>query len=147
MKKLLFISFLLAGFVSAIGQSTSEFAGDADKAFGVMKNGAFKNGYQYLIKYGPTKQAAVSVEPNTSYLIFFVYDNTNHPATDFKAHLMTPDSALMKKYTVKPFDRAQIGVARGAQLQFKTPLFKTGATKPVRLEANPDAIIYVFYKK
>jgi hypothetical protein len=87
------------------------------------------------------------VTPNTSYLIFFVYDNSTHPATDFKAHLMTPDSALMKKYTVRPFDRAQIGVARGAQLEFRTPAFTSGATKPVRLEANPPAYIYVYYKK
>jgi hypothetical protein len=147
MKKLLLLSLLMAGSAAAICQSASAFSADADKAFGLIKNGAFKNGYQYLIKYGPTKEAAVSVKPNTSYLIFFVYDNTNHPATDFKAHLMTPDSALMKKYTVTPFDRAQVGVARAAQLQFSTAQFKTGATKPVKFIAEPQAIIYVFYKK
>jgi hypothetical protein len=147
MKKFILLSFLMAGSAVAICQSASEFSADADKAFGLIKNGAFKNGYQYLIKYGPTKEAAVSVKPNTSYLIFFVYDNTNHPATEFKAHLMTPDSALMKKYTVTPFDRAQVGVARAAQLQFNTPQFKTGATKPVKFVAEPQSMIYVFYKK
>ena len=147
MKKLLLLSFLLAGSASAISQSGTGFSGDAEKAYGLIKNGAFKNGYSYLIKFGSTHQAAISVKPTTSYLIFFVYDNSNHPATDFKAHLMTPDSALMKKYTVRPFDRAQVGVARGAQLEFRTPKFTSGDTKPVKLEANPQANIYVFYKK
>jgi hypothetical protein len=147
MKKFLLLSFLLAGSTFVMCQSESSFPGDADKAFGLIKNGAFKNGYQYMIKFGSTHQAAINVEPNTSYLIFFVYDNSTHPATDFKAHLMTPDSALMKKYTVRPFDRAQVGVARGAQLQFSTLQFTSGTTKPVKLEANPEALIYVFYKK
>lgn len=148
MEKLLFLSFLLAASSYAICQSASNFSGDADKAFGLIKNGAFKNGYKYLIKFDSTNQAAINVSPNTGYLIFFVYDNSNHPATDFKAHLMTPDSALMKKYTVRPYDRAQVGVARGAQMQFRTPAqFTSGETKPVKLEANPQANIYVFYKK
>ena len=146
MKKLLLFSFLLASSAFAICQSAGSFSADAEKAFGSIKNGAFKNGYSYLIKFANTNQGAISVKPNTSYLIFFVYDNTNHPAPDFKAHLMTPDSALMKKYTVRPFDRAQIGVARAAQLEFRTQQFN-GETKPVRLEANPAANIYVFYKK
>jgi hypothetical protein len=58
-----------------------------------------------MIKYDSTNQASINVTPNTSYLIFFVYDNSNHPGTDFKAHLMTPDSALMNKYTVIFYDR------------------------------------------
>jgi hypothetical protein len=147
MKKFLVLFCLLAGSVCAICQSTTNFPGDADKAYGLIRNGAFKNGYSYLIKFANTKQAAISVLPNTSYLIFFVYDNTNHPGTDFKAHLMTPDSALMKKYTVIPFDRAQVGVARAAQLEFRTAQFVSGATKPVKLVANPPSNIYVFYKK
>jgi hypothetical protein len=146
MKKLLFLTVLLAGYVHAICQSGSSYAGDVDKAYGLIRNGAYKNGYKYLIKFASTGQAAIHVKPNTSYLIFFVYDNTNHPVTDFKAHLMTPDSALMKKYTVKPFDRAQIGVARGSQLEFRTPSF-SGDTRPVKLVANPPAYIYVYYKK
>ncbi len=148
MKKFLILSFLLAASSYAICQSTSNFSGDAEKAFGLIKNGAFKNGYKYLIKFDSAQQAAINVTPNTGYLIFFVYDNSNHPATDFKAHLMTPDSALMKKYTVRPWDRAQVGVARGAQLQFHTPAqFTSGDTKPVKLEAKPQANIYVFYRK
>ena len=146
MKKIFLLCFLLASFACAICQTATSFPADADKAFGLIKKGAFKNGYEYLIKFATTPQAAISVKPNTSYLIFFVYDNSDHPAPDFKAHLMTPDSALMKKYTVKPFDRAQVGVARAAQLEFRTPAF-TGETRPVKLVANPPANIYVFYKK
>ena len=146
MKKFLLLSFLLASAACAICQS-SNFSGDADKVFERIRNGAYKNGYKYLIKFANTNQAAVNVKPNTSYLVFFVYDNTNHPAPDFKAHLMTPDSALMKKYTVTPFDRAQVGVARAAQLEFRTPQFTSGDTKPVKFVANPAAYIYVYYKK
>jgi hypothetical protein len=147
MKRFLLLSFLLAGSACAICQSESNFSGDVDKAYGLIRNGAYKNGYKYLIKFASTHQAAISVTPNTGYLIFFVYDNSKHPVTDFEAHLMTPDSALMKKYTVRPFDRAQIGVARGAQLEFRTPQFTSGKTKPVKLKADPQAFIYVYYKK
>jgi hypothetical protein len=148
MKKLLLLIFLLAGSFCAISQSTGGYSGDVDKAYGLIRKGAYKNGYKYLIKFANTNQAAINVEPNTSYLIFFVYDNTNHPKADFQAHLITPDSALMKKYTLKPFDRAQVGVARGEQLEFRTPQkFTTGDTKPLKLVANPKAYIYVYYKK
>lgn len=147
MKKYVLLSLLIAVSAAAICQTASTFPGDSDKAFGLIKNGAFKNGYGYVIKYGPTKGAAISVKPNTSYLVFYVYDNTNHPAPHFKASLMTPDSALQKKYTVRPFDRAQVGVARAAQLEFRTPAFTGNATRPVKFTASPDAIIYVFDKK
>jgi hypothetical protein len=80
MKRFLLLSFLLAGSACAFSQSGSSFSEDADKAFGLIKNGAFKNGYSYLIKFDSTHQAAISVKPTTSYLIFFVYDNSNHPA-------------------------------------------------------------------
>jgi len=147
MKKFLILPFLLAVSTCGISQSGTTFSADAEKAYGLIKNGAFKNGYSYLIKFGSSNMAAINVQPTTSYLIFFVYDNSNHPATDFKAHLMTPDSALMKKYTVRPFDRAQVGVARAAQLEFRTPKFTSDDTKPVKLEAHPQAFIYIFYKK
>jgi hypothetical protein len=148
MKKSLVLVCLLAGSFTGFCQAVGNYAADVEKAYGLIRNGAYKNGYKYLIRFANTNQAAISVKPNTGYLIFFVYDNTNHPAADFQAHLMTPDSALMKKYTLKPFDRAQVGVARGEQLEFRTPeKFKTGDTKPVKLVANPAAYIYVYYKK
>ena len=146
MKKLLILCLLLSGYSMAVGQTGGNFAGDTDKAFGLIKNGAFKNGYNYVITFANTSQAAIFVKPNTGYAIFFVYDNSKHPATDFKVLLMTPDSALQKKYTAKPFDRAQVGVARVQQLTFRTPQF-TGETRPVKLQAKPNATMYVFDKK
>jgi hypothetical protein len=146
MKKLLILCFVLSGFTRAIGQSAGNYAGDVDKAAGLIKNGAYKRGYNYVITFANTNQAAIFVKPNTGYAIFFVYDNTTHPAADFTVSLMTPDSALQKKYTTKPFDRAQVGVARVQQLTFRTPGF-TGDTRPVKMLAKPNATIYVFDKK
>jgi hypothetical protein len=131
--------------VHGFSQSGNSFKHDNDKIFGLIKDEASKQGYKYMIKFATTNQGAINVTPNTGYEIFFVYDNSSHPATSFKAHLMTPDSALMKKYTVKSFDRAQVGVARVEQLEFSTKSF-TGDTRPVRLEAKPAAYIYVFHK-
>jgi hypothetical protein len=147
MKKSLLLFLLMAACARALSQSGNSFADDADRAYGLIREASFKHGYDYLIKFAATNQAAINVTPNTSYVIFFVYDNSNHPAPNFKAHLMTPDSSLMKKYTVRPFDRAQVGVARVAQLEFRTKTFTSGETKPVKLEAVPPAFIYVFYKK
>jgi len=147
MKKFLLLSMILSASVFAIAQTTSNYSGDVDKAFGLIKNAAFKNGYKYLITYSEVNHAAINVEQNTGYLMFFVYDNTKHPHTDFKVSLMTPDSALQKKYTTRPFDRAQVGVARAAQLQFQTQKFPSADTRPVKLEANPKSTIYIFYKK
>jgi hypothetical protein len=147
MKNFLLLSFLMIGSCKAFCQSASDFSGDADKVFQRIRTGVYKNNYQYLIKFAATNEAAINVEPNTSYVIFFVYDNSAYPATDFEAHLMTPDSALMKKYTLKPFDRGQIGVARAEQMEFRTPNFTSGNTRPVKLNANPKAYLYIFYKK
>jgi hypothetical protein len=147
MKKFLSLAILVSISFTAISQSKGNYSGDVDKAFGLIKNGAFKNGYKYLITFSEVNASAINVEQNTSYLIFFVYDNSNHPQTNFKAMLMTPDSALQKKYTSKPFDRAQVGVARAAQLQFRTQQLAGNATRPVKLEASPKSTIYVFYKK
>jgi hypothetical protein len=146
MKKILLLSFLFAGFTFATAQTANNFNGDTDIVYGRIRTGAYKNGYKYLIKFAITQQAAISVKPNTDYLVFFVYDNTKHPVPRFQAHLMTPDSTLMKKYTVKPFDRGQIGVARAAQLEFHTPAFTSSETKPVKFVADPAALIYVYYK-
>ena len=146
MKNSLFVSVLMTVCVHAFGQAGNSFFGDADKVFGLAKEAAYKQGYRYLIKFNATNNAAINVSPNTGYVIFFVYDNTNMPVTDFNAHLMTPDRSLMEKYTLRPFDRAQVGVARVQQLEFSTGSF-AGKTKPVKLEAKPPAFIYVFFKK
>lgn len=141
----LLFALLIAG-VQTFSQPGNSFSADADKVYDLARDAASKYGYRFLIKFAATNQAAVNVTPNTSYVIFFVYDNTNRPLPDFKAHLMTPDSALLKKHTKISVDRTQVGVARVSQLDFSTGSF-TGATKPVKLDAKPPAMIYVFYKK
>jgi hypothetical protein len=147
MKKFLVLPILLFISFFAISQSSSNYPGDVEKALGLIRNGAYKNNYKYLITFSEVTSAAINVEQNTSYLIFFVYDNSTHPAPKFKAMLMTPDSALQKKYTAKPFDRAQVGVARAAQLEFRTQQLAGATTRPVKLEASPKSTIYVFHKK
>jgi hypothetical protein len=143
-------SFLLFVLMTAGGQVFSQpgstFTADADKVYNLAKEAASKQSYRFLIKFAATNQAAINVTPNTSYVIFFVYDNTYRPLPNFKAHLMTPDSSLMKKHTAISVDRTQVGVARVSQLDFSTGSF-TGETKPVKLDAKPPAMIYVFYKK
>lgn len=148
MKKFLLFCFLISS-VCSFCQSGGTYSADLDKAFGYIKKAAFKHGYDYLITFGNVNEAAINVNQNTGYLIFFVYDNTQRPGTDFKAFLMTPDSALRKKYTARPYDRGQVGVARAAQLEFHTQQFSKDKadTRPVKLEAKPKATIYVFLKK
>ena len=149
MKKFLLLSILLTGFIVADCQSKTNYAGDVDKVFGLIRNGAYKNGYDHLISFANVNAAAINVNPNTSYLIFFVYDNSSHPAAHFKAALMTPDSVLREKYTSRPFDRGQVGVARAQQLQIRTPNFSVSKskTRPVKFDATPKSMIYVFFKK
>jgi hypothetical protein len=145
MKKSLFLFILLSGYAMGFCQSGS-YTDDLAKVDGLVRNGAYKQGYNLMITFANTNQAAIFVKPNTGYAIFFIYDNTKHPATNFKVALMTPDSVLQKRYTAKPFDRAQVGVARVQQLTFRTPKF-TGDTRPVKMLAKPNATIYVFDKK
>jgi len=147
MKKYLLLCVLLSGSFFAICQSTGNYKADVDKAAGYIRNGAYKRGYDHLITFSEVNETAINVKPNTGYAIFFVYDNTNHPSPDFKVFLMTPDSALQKKYTTSPYDRAQVGLARAAMLEFRTPPFTGKETRPVKLEAKPKATIYVYYKK
>jgi hypothetical protein len=147
MKKFLVLFLLLPVSIYVFCQSTSNYPGDVDKAFGLIKNAAFKHGYKYLITFSEVTQAAINVEKNTSYTVFFVYDNSKHPAPNFKAFLMTPDSAMRQKYTAKPYDLTQVGTARAAQLNFQTKDLQGADTRPVKFEASPKATIYVFLKK
>ncbi|PWT77393.1 MAG: hypothetical protein C5B59_04150 [Bacteroidetes bacterium] len=147
MKRILMLICLLNISALAVCQPNGNYQGDVDKAFGYIKKAAFKHGYHYMITFGEVNAAAINVTPNTSYLIFFVYDNSQHLAPNFKAFLMTPDSALREKYTAKPFDRAQVGMARVAQMDFRTQTLNQSKTRPVKLEASPKATIYVFTKK
>ena len=112
-----------------------------------IRTNAFKSGYQYLITYDQVNDASIYVKENTDYLVFFVYDNTNSPLTDFKGFLMTPDNELKKKYTAKPDAIGQIGAASVKRLKFTTRKFTGEKDKyPIKLEANPKATIYIFYR-
>lgn len=146
MKNNLLLLVIMTAAVHVVGQSGNSFSADAGKVYDLAKEAVSKLGYRYLINFATTNQAAINVTPNTSYVVLFVYDNTNRPVPNFKAHLMTPDSLLMKKHTAISVDRTQVGVARVSQLDFGTGSF-VGETKPVKFEAKPAAMIYVFYKK
>jgi hypothetical protein len=146
MKKLTFFYALLLLSVASFAQST--FADDAKTSFESIKKYSFKNSYEYVITFDDALNASVFVKPNCDYMIFFVYDNTDHPVPNFKAYLMTADSEAKKKYSAKSADITQIGAARVAQIKFSTQVFVSGKDQmPVKIEAKPKAKIYIFEKK
>jgi hypothetical protein len=147
MKKML-ITFL-TGFIlsSTMAQNTSNYSNDAATVLDVIKTNVFKNNYKYLITYDNVNHASMFVKEKTDYLVYFVYDNSTSVATDFKGFLMTPDNELKKKYTAKPEDIGQVGAARVKRLKFSTGKFSGEKDKyPVKLEASPNATIYIFYR-
>lgn len=147
MKKFAVFSLCLSLTLSALAQDASTYASDGKLVLETIKSNVFKNRYQYLISFDETQHAAINVKPKTNYLIFYVYDNTNYPLSTCKAYLMTPDNELRKKYTAHPDDLGQVGAARVQRLRFRTKRFgEEGATRPVKLEADPKATIYVFYR-
>jgi hypothetical protein len=146
MKQLIAGIFTLMAFTGVYAQ-TGNYANDVKTAEETIKKYAFKNNYKYFITYAEVKDASVAVTPTTDYLIFYVYNNSSHPATTFKGYLMTPDNKLKTKYTATPDDIGQTGLARVERLKFTTPKFASGKDKlPVKLEASPAATIYVFYR-
>jgi hypothetical protein len=58
---------------------------------------------------------------------------------------MSPDTAVEKKYTAIPEDILVQGSAKVAATRFKTPAFKESKL-PVKINANPKAKIYIYYK-
>jgi len=147
MKKLLSAIFAVLAFAGAYAQA-GNYETDGKTAEEAIKKYAFKNNYKYFITYAEVKDASVAVTPTTDYLIFYVYNNSDHPATTFKGYLMTPDNKLKAKYSAVPDDIGQTGLARVQRLKFTTPKFASGKDKlPVKLEASPAATIYVFYRK
>jgi hypothetical protein len=142
MKKILILFLLLGASVYSYCQT---YADDAKKAGEIIKSKAFKNSYKYMITFADAQNAAFNVKPNTNYAVMFVYDNTKRPLTNFKGYLMSKDSTLSKKYSQTSYYAGETGMARVKQIRFLTPAF-AGDTRPVKLEANPKATIYVFYK-
>ncbi|ULQ52606.1 hypothetical protein [Flavihumibacter fluvii] len=147
MNKLLTVLILL--IVSSVTYAQNgNYTIDVKTAEDAIKKGAFKNNYKYIITYSQKTNASFTVTPNKDYLVFFVYDNTNHPAGIFNAHLMTPDKKLEEKYTAVPDDIGQIGAARVQRLLFTTQRKMIGGKDklPVKLNASPAATIYIFYR-
>lgn len=130
-----------------IAQS-EQYGKDLKSVEEAIKKNVFKQNYQYLITYSEKADASFSVKAKTDYVVFFVYNNEKHPLVTFRAYLMTPDNKLRKQYTAAPDDLAQVGLARVQRLKFTTSVFNSGkASLPVKLEANPAATMYIFYKK
>ncbi|KIC92814.1 hypothetical protein [Flavihumibacter solisilvae] len=147
MKRLTISLLACLVLVAAHAQTAVNYPNDVKTVLETIKTNAFKNGYQHMISYDETSNASLFVKQNTEYIVFFVYDNTSRPTPDFKGYLMTPDNELKKKYTAKPDDIGQVGAARVARLNFKTRKFADGHEQyPIKLEANPKATIYIFYR-
>jgi hypothetical protein len=145
--KRIFITFILGLIFSGAMAQNNGYANDVATVLEIIKTNAFKNNYQYLMTYDNVSDASMFVKEKTDYQVFFVYNNSISIATDFKGYLMTPDNELKKKYTAKPDDIAQIGDARVKRLKFTTGKFSGEKDKyPVKLEANPKATIYIFYR-
>ncbi len=147
MKKSLFLLLCVCCFLFTRAQQTG-YPADVATALETIKTNVFKTGWQHLVSFDEVNNAAVNVNRHTEYMIFYVYDNSNHPAPKFKAYLMTANQEMKKKYTAKPDDIGQLGTARIQQLKFKTRNFDSeeGATRPVKIEADPKATVYVFYR-
>ena len=145
-----FLSGILLLLVSTITYAQNgNYSNDLKTAEETIKKGAFKHNYKYILSYSQKTNASFSVTPNKDYLVFFVYDNTSHPLGVFNAQLMTPDKKLEEKYTAVPDDIGQIGAARVQRLMFTTNLKMVGGKDklPVKLNADPAATIYIFYRK
>ncbi|ULQ56492.1 hypothetical protein KJS94_17720 [Flavihumibacter rivuli] len=139
----------LAAFLFILNSSfaQSSFKDDAKTVFETIKSNMFKNGYQYQITFENASDASMFVKEKTDYMVFFVYDNSGYPAPDFKLYLMNPDNEMKKKYSARPDDVGQVGVARVARAKFATKKFTGDKDKyPIKIESKPNANIYIFYR-
>ncbi|WP_046370968.1 hypothetical protein [Flavihumibacter petaseus] len=147
--RLFFVLLALFGGITVSRGQYGGYTADSKTAGDAVKAAAFKNGYQYLITFEETNAGAINVNKQTNYLVVYVYQNPNNQAVTQRAHLMTPDSVLLKQYSAKPDNLGRVGTAAVSRLRFRTRNFNggDGDTRPVKFEANPKATIYVFYKK
>ncbi|MBO9570688.1 MAG: hypothetical protein J7497_00525 [Chitinophagaceae bacterium] len=133
-------SFSLAQTTTA----TSSYKEDVEKASRIITAEAHKYGYNKVISYDNVKDASMFVFPNKSYVIYYIYGKPD-VAPVFVAYLMHKDKAMRKKYSAQPYDIGVVGVARVSRVTFDTKNF--GYDKlPVKLEAKPNATIYIFQK-
>jgi hypothetical protein len=144
MKQLLLLLFLTANVSFAYTQSAN-FEKDSKEVAKAAKDRATKNGYKSLINFNATNGASFYIYPSKSYMILYIYDISPNVATDFNAHIMSPDKAVEKQYTAIPEDVLVQGTAKVAALRFQTPAFKESKL-PVKINANPKAKIYIYYK-
>ncbi len=122
------------------------FEEDAAKVAEELKGYSIKNSYASLINYNTTQNASFYIKPNKTYIIYFVYDINPRVVPKFDAHLMDPDNSVVKKYTATPEDVLVKGSAKVAALRFTTPVFKKKKL-PVKIDADPAAKIYIYYKQ
>ena len=144
MKKICLMLLSVACMSVSFAQSPT-FKKDASDIAHAIKHKCLSGGYKLLINYNTTATASFYVKPGTNYLLYYIYDILPKKVVNFDAHLMTADSAMQRKYTNAPEDILVKGSAKVALLDFKTPAFEK-TRLPVKVNANPKAIIYVYYK-
>ncbi|MBV4356512.1 hypothetical protein [Pinibacter aurantiacus] len=144
MKQRLLLFFLLFNVSFAFAQSPT-YEKDSKEVAKAAKDRAVKNGYKSLINFNATNGASFYIYPSKSYLVLYIYDISPNVATDFNAHIMSPDTAIERKYSAIPEDVLVHGTAKVAATRFKTPAFKESKL-PVKINANPKAKIYIYYK-
>ena len=145
MKQHLLLLLLMISTSCAFAQSPT-YEKDSKEVAKAAKDKAIKNGYKSLINFNSTNGASFYIYPSKSYLILYIYDISPNVTTDFNAHIMSPDTAIEKKYTAIPEDILVHGTAKVAATRFKTPAFKDPKL-PVKINANPKAKIYIYYKE
>ncbi|MDI3318943.1 hypothetical protein [Pinibacter soli] len=142
-QQLLVLLFLFN--VSLVFAQSPTYEKDSKDVAKAAKDRAIKNGYKALINFNATNGASFYIYPSKSYLILYIYDISPNVTTDFNAHIMSPDTAIEKKYTAIPEDILVHGSAKVAATRFQTPAFKESKL-PVKINASPKAKIYIYYK-
>lgn len=145
MKQHFLLLLLMISASCAFAQSPT-YEKDSKEVAKAAKDRVVKNGYKSLINFNSTNGASFYIYPNKSYLILYIYDVEPNVATDFNAHIMSPDTAIERKYTAIPEDVLVQGSAKVAATRFRTPAFKESKL-PVKINANPKAKIYIYYKE
>lgn len=144
MKQMLLLLFSTI-FSAVLFAQSPTFEADAAKIGNEIRSRTMKNGYVSLINYNATKDASFYVKPKKSYSIYFVYDINPRVIPKFNAHVMDPDKSIEKKYSAIPEDVLVMGSAKVAVLQFTTGAFSKKKI-PVKIDADPAAKIYIYYK-
>lgn len=148
MKSLLVVLALLLVQAVSMAQSPS-FAKDVKSVEQSIKEWRLKNGYELVIKFDLTAEAAFYAEAWKDYLVMFVYDINPKKPVNFTVQLMNPSKELMEKYSAKTSDLFVRNSARVEFLTFSTPETLLEGTKPVPVKATADPVarIYIYQRK